>query len=109
MAPTAVPGVYRFDGNWVNLTGTPSLNRQTVLGGDPFDADSGGPPQNAGPDDDYRIMFPQSDATWSDILLIQRGAASGRSTPPWAIPTSGTSPGGPVRASSTASTGPRTR
>ncbi|HET6573645.1 MAG TPA: MBG domain-containing protein [Fimbriiglobus sp.] len=73
VAPDAVPGVYRFDGNWVNLTGAPSFNRANTVGSDPFDADSGGPPRNAGPEDDYRILFPQSDATWSDILLIDRG------------------------------------
>ena len=77
VAPSAVPGVYRFDGGgWVNLTGSPSFNRQNTDGGAPYDKAGGGPPRNAGPDDDYRIAFPQSNAAWSDILLIDRGGGS---------------------------------
>ncbi|MFO0801905.1 MAG: MBG domain-containing protein [Gemmataceae bacterium] len=73
---TAIPGVYRYDGsvaspNWVNLTGLPSANRATVAGNSPFTT----PPLNAGPDDDYRIMFPQNNATWSDIALVASGRA----------------------------------
>ena len=28
------------------------------------------PPKTAGPDDDYRISFPQTDATWSDLAFL---------------------------------------
>src|SRR6185437_9010175 len=83
---TAVPGVYRYDGTgtagvptWVNLTAAPSLNRATVFGQAPYDAPPTGvgPPMDAGPDDDYRIKFPQSNATWSDIALVRSGPGFG--------------------------------
>jgi autotransporter-associated beta strand protein len=79
----AVPGVYRYDASgdrtgaatnapptWVNLTANASPNRGGVIGGAPFDT---APPGNAGPDDDYRIKFPQTRATWSDVALVQAG------------------------------------
>jgi autotransporter-associated beta strand protein len=31
-------------------------------------------PNNPGPDDDYRLSFPQSNATWSDIALANNGS-----------------------------------
>ena len=66
-SPSAVPGVWRFEaGGWVNMTGVVSLNRQTVVGQTPFDKS---PPQTPGPDDDYRLVFPQSNATWTDLFL----------------------------------------
>lgn len=75
----AIPGVYRFDGSvanadWLNLTGNPSIARQGLGASAPWDALS---PNNAGPNDDFRIMFPQSNATWSDIALVQTGPGFG--------------------------------
>ncbi len=70
---TAVPGVYRFDaGGWFDLTAAVSTNRNSVNGQAPYDAptNGNGPPKTPGPDDDYRIVFPQANATWSDILLL---------------------------------------
>jgi autotransporter-associated beta strand protein len=74
--PAAVPGVWRHDGStWFNLTGGPSPNRLNTPGTAPYNAPPAGvgPPENAGPDDDYRIRFPQANATWSDILLVKFG------------------------------------
>lgn len=82
---SAIPGVYRYDGSgfagtpdWFNMTAKPSPNRATVTSTAPFDVT---PPSTPGPDDDYRIVFPQNNATWSDIALV----ASERkpSLPPW--------------------------
>ena len=96
------PGVWRYsgtpgaDGRWRNLTGndTLSLNRRPfnpddpalsgTPGAAPFDAPPNGigPPRNAGPDDDYRIAFPQEDAIWSDLFVFDGVlyAALGEST-----------------------------
>jgi autotransporter-associated beta strand protein len=49
---------------WTDLTGTPTVLRATVAS--PTHAAPGTP----GPDDDYRISFPQSGATWSDLSLV---------------------------------------
>ena len=80
---TAVAGVYRYDGaaatpDWVNLTASPSNNRRNLIGGAPFDVT---PPGNAGPDDDYRIKFPQTNAAWSDIALVQLANPGGPPSP----------------------------
>ncbi len=77
--PLAVPGVYRYDlgvanPNWVNLTATASPNRAAVAG-------VIAAPITAGPDDDYRIAFPQTNATWSDIFLVASGVNSPGSNP----------------------------
>src|SRR5205807_555723 len=68
-SPTAAnPGVWRWDGaGWINLTDVPSNNRNNTLGQAPFGS---GPPRTPGPDDDYRILFPQRNAAWSDLSLI---------------------------------------
>jgi autotransporter-associated beta strand protein len=76
--PNARPGVYRVNtsssgaGTFTNLTASISPARQNTNGQAPYDAPTNGvgPPQTPGPDDDYRITFPQSNVTWSDILLI---------------------------------------
>ncbi|MFO0936555.1 MAG: autotransporter-associated beta strand repeat-containing protein, partial [Gemmataceae bacterium] len=68
------PGIWRFNAaGWFNLTGYTSINRQSVNGSAPFDAPPNGfgPPKNPGPDDDYRMMFPQSNAAWTDLIIIQ--------------------------------------
>ncbi len=72
--PNAVPGVYRYDGSmsnptWVDITANASPARLSETGDYP-------PPMDAGPNDDYRIVFPQSDATWSSILLLKEGDAA---------------------------------
>jgi autotransporter-associated beta strand protein len=74
---TATPGIWRWTpttdslGGWFDLTGSPSPNRTNVKGG------LNVPPRVAGPDDDYRIAFPQTNATWSDMLLVKRGVFPG--------------------------------
>jgi autotransporter-associated beta strand protein len=72
------PGVWRFDGtSWFNLTDKVSFNRATNKG------NQTAPPDTPGPDDDYRIVFPQLDATWSDLGLDANGvlfAALGTAT-----------------------------
>lgn len=82
----AVPGIWRAtitanpttqaytSATWLNLTADANRSavRDATVGQAPFDAPTSGqgPPRNAGPDDDYRIRFPQTDATWSDILFV---------------------------------------
>ncbi|MBX9583214.1 MAG: autotransporter-associated beta strand repeat-containing protein, partial [Gemmataceae bacterium] len=86
--PAAVPGVWRYDGaDWFNLTGGPSPNRLSVPGTGDFAAPPAGvgAPENAGPDDDYRIMFPQTNATWSDIQLIKRGFSPFTGASEWVL------------------------
>ena len=62
-------GVWRFDGNsWLNLTSLVSTVRATQPGQAPFTA----PVNTPGPDDDYRISFPQNNAQWSDLALVSR-------------------------------------
>jgi len=61
-------GVWRFDGvRWSNLTDITSVNRNTNKGKQMF------PPGTPGPDDDYRFTFPQSNASWSDLVLDNNG------------------------------------
>ena len=84
----AVAGVYRYDAgaatpDWVNLTGLASPNRSSRVGGAPYDL---APPGIAGPDDDYRIHFPQTNATWSDIALVQVGPGFGAKDGPPGFP-----------------------
>jgi autotransporter-associated beta strand protein len=58
------PGVWRFDGTgWFNLTAVVSNNRATNKG------KQGAPPNTPGPDDEYRIAFPQFFAVWSDLAI----------------------------------------
>jgi len=49
---------------WVNLTDAVDMGRATQLG-------QGGvpPPKTPGPEDDFRMSFPQRGATWSDLTL----------------------------------------
>jgi autotransporter-associated beta strand protein len=82
-AATPTPGVWRFDGTpgaggeWANLVDFEHISaarRQPggVPGQAPYDAEPNGvgPPGTPGPDDDYRVTFPQTNATWSDLLMI---------------------------------------
>ena len=58
-------GVWRFNGTtWYNLTGVVSFNRENTT------SLLNAPPDVPGPDDDYRVSFPQTDATWSDLSLV---------------------------------------
>ncbi|MFO0936548.1 MAG: autotransporter-associated beta strand repeat-containing protein [Gemmataceae bacterium] len=60
------PGIWRFDAEgWFNLTGYTSTNRENLPG------NLGAPPKTPGPDDDYRIEFPQENASWTDLIIIQ--------------------------------------
>jgi autotransporter-associated beta strand protein len=75
--PGVPVGVWRFDGTtWFNLTSVVSFNRKNNKGS------QAAPPNTPGPDDDYRIVFPQIQASWTDIALDRYGvlfAALGRS------------------------------
>ncbi len=78
--PATRAGVWRFTEDtdrWVNLTGQTSNARRSIVGTAPYDVAA---PNNAGPDDDYRVRFPSGEAnnlaeaaTWSDIQLVLRG------------------------------------
>lgn len=62
-APTGNAGVWRFDGtSWYNLTSVVSFGRENVTSNlkNP-------PPLTPGPDDDYRLSFPQYQATWTSL------------------------------------------
>ena len=68
-APGTV-GVWRFNGtSWLNLTSLVSLVRGTQVGQAPFTNTPVGTP---GPDDDYRITFPQTGAAWTDLALVSK-------------------------------------
>src|SRR5262249_19837846 len=59
-------GVWRYNGNLgqgFNLTSVVSVGRSTGTN----------PPNTPGPDDDFTITFPQSSATWSDLVLAPSG------------------------------------
>ena len=59
----AAPGVWRYDGsNWFDLTGHGLVQPQPRQR-------RRGAPNKPGPDDDFRITFPQSNATWSDLAI----------------------------------------
>ncbi len=73
---------------WVNLTGTTTFGRLTLSG------QTGALPvgtRGPGPDDDFRIGFPQASATWSDLTL----AYFDNTTPPTGTPPSPGFPGRP--------------
>jgi autotransporter-associated beta strand protein len=79
---TGGPGVWRFtpsgsSGTWFDLTDVTSTDRGSVPSANKADAIYGpggknpiGYPATPGPDDDYRISFPQTNATWTSISLI---------------------------------------
>src|SRR5262249_55874258 len=64
---------------WVNLTATTTTTRLTLSGqtGQPPD-----PNKLPGPNDDFRLNFPQSGVTWSDLALTYIDD----SNPPTVIP-----------------------
>ncbi len=64
--PTPTVGVWRHDGsNWFDLTSVVSPERN------PSTSSKGGAaPNTPGPDDDFRLSFPQVSATWSDLALV---------------------------------------
>jgi autotransporter-associated beta strand protein len=66
-------GVWRYEsvapgtpntGSWTILTNTVSANRATLAG------QLTAPPNTPGPDDDFRIQFPQRNVTWSDLEVV---------------------------------------
>ena len=81
---TDAPGVWRYNGtSWYDLTSEAarSPNRtnppSVAYGQSPFNAPTSppntggiGPPNNSGPDDDYRITFPHRNASWTDLQMI---------------------------------------
>jgi autotransporter-associated beta strand protein len=63
----APPGVWRYSlagQAWVNLTAGTSTVRATQKGG------FATPPNTPGPDDDFRIRFPQTGVSWTDIAMV---------------------------------------
>ncbi len=96
----AVPGVYRFAGStstWFNLTGTPSAARTSLNG------QLAAPPNNPGPDDDFRLTFAQANDSWSDVslvggeLYVAQGLPTGAPrNPNVQFPTPTTSPADPL-------------
>lgn len=70
------PGVWRYDGvSWFNLTNVVSEVRATEISGQPQPSAGGAfaydnPPGTPGPDDNYVFDFPQRNASWTDITLI---------------------------------------
>jgi autotransporter-associated beta strand protein len=67
------PGVWRFSGgSWFDMTSVVSFNRANTPGQGIYQAppNGNGPPGTPGPDDDYRYSFPQSNATWTDLVLV---------------------------------------
>jgi autotransporter-associated beta strand protein len=74
------PGVWRYaGGDWVNLTSVVSSARSSFVSTNSNDTLYGpsgtfavpGFPDTPGPDDDYRISFPQTDATWTSLALVE--------------------------------------
>jgi autotransporter-associated beta strand protein len=60
-------GIWRFDGaSWFNMTAHISLERNKATSSMPMKA-----PNTPGPDDDFRLQFPQVQATWSDLVLAK--------------------------------------
>ena len=82
-------GVWRYSGgNWVNLTAGVSTWRATKETNQSVPPTDGafftaGPtgtekiPNTPGPDDDYRMQFPQTNTVWSDIVLVYADRANG--------------------------------
>ena len=64
------PGIWRYPlggGDWFNMTATVSTIRASA----PSSRDANIPAPNLpGPDDDYRLFFPQQNATWSDLVVV---------------------------------------
>ncbi|MBX9580938.1 MAG: autotransporter-associated beta strand repeat-containing protein [Gemmataceae bacterium] len=80
---TPTPGVWRFSGDpgsggeWANLIDVEHVSDARkqpggVPGQAPYDAEPNGvgPPGTPGPDDDYRVTFPQDNASWSDLFMM---------------------------------------
>jgi autotransporter-associated beta strand protein len=64
-------------GTWNDLTGITSYTRANLASpnaADPIYGPGGivpaGVPNNPGPDDDYQVYFPKSNATWSDLQIV---------------------------------------
>ena len=78
---TNAPGIWRLQGgSWVNLTSIVSAFRSSLATTQPIrhagqqphrrQRPLAGIPGTPGPDDDYRMEFPQVNATWTDLALI---------------------------------------
>ena len=93
------PGIYRIQpgaagtaGAWFDLTnvisGVRSSTADKAAGADPLskNATTSQDPDSPGPDDDFRIAFPQNDATWTSLaftgntLIAALGGAGGSLT-----------------------------
>src|SRR5439155_8463382 len=49
---------------WTNLTSAVTVPRATLVGQGTV------PPNTPGPNDDFRLSFPQSNTTWSDLSIV---------------------------------------
>ena len=77
---TNAPGIWRLqNGVWVNMTSIVSTFRSSLASTNmpppaadtnPFAGNGTQIPNSPGPDDDYRMEFPQVNATWTDVALI---------------------------------------
>ena len=77
--PGTAPGIWEFvgsgvagtSGSWYNLTSVVSTARGSIGSTNTADPIYGGGtfPSTPGPDDNYQVYFPQSNATWSDITF----------------------------------------
>ena len=87
-------GIWRLSpgGTWFNLTSVVSTFRggtattqpiAPTQGANPTASPTGtlATPGTPGPDDDYRIQFPQTNATWTDLVLIYTDTSNGPGTP----------------------------
>jgi autotransporter-associated beta strand protein len=63
-------GIWRFmNGDWFDLTAVVSGSRQSTPS-QSSTVPNNNPPRTPGPDDDYRVNFPQTNVVWSDVALI---------------------------------------
>ena len=68
------PGVWRYNGtSWFNLTAYASDNRNLLTGVPGQAPYTKTPPGTPGPDDDYRISWPQTGAAWYSVTLTEGG------------------------------------
>ena len=93
--PGSAPGIWVYDanpqdpsfGSWFNITSytstprssIPSANKDDLIYGPTgTDTAAGGPgyPNTPGPDDNYQLFFPQSNATWSDVAIVPEADGS---------------------------------
>jgi autotransporter-associated beta strand protein len=79
--PKTTPGIWRLmNGTWFCLTNQVSAFRGTLNG------QLGFPPGTPGPDDDFRLSFPQSNVTWSDVSVVDIDTFNDGAGHPFPIP-----------------------